>query len=226
MSQSIHVKHLEQVLERLHHAGLQLKRTKCHFYKLQIGLLGYVVNENWTQPHNSVVEAILNLEPPPYQTPVRSFLGMAGYYCQCIPGFTTLAVSTELTKPKKAFKFGNEQQEAFEKLKEALTQARILAHPDMNGPYVLYTDTSNKYIGAILVQRNYDGVERVIHFVSHKLSETQLHWLTIKKEAYAIIHALKKLHPYLCVAQFEIHIDHMPLKSLFMSAIENLQWDH
>ncbi|ELU01990.1 hypothetical protein CAPTEDRAFT_192861 [Capitella teleta] len=42
-----------------------------------------------------------------------------------------------------------------------------------------------------------EGVEKVISYLSHKLSGAQLNWATIEKEAYAIIYALKKFHAYL-----------------------------
>ena len=61
---------------------------------------------------------------------------------------------------------------------------------------MLYTDASDKVIGAILVQKDDQENEQVISYVYHKLSGAQLHWPTIEKEAYGIIYALKKLHPY------------------------------
>lgn len=130
---------------------------------------------------------------------------MAGYYRQCIPGFATLAVPlTEITKPTKGFQWGESQQEAFEKIKAALSEAPIVAHPDVTKPYNLYTDASDKCVGAILVQKDENGIERVIHYLSHKLSDSHLHWPIIEKEAFAIIYALKKLYPHLW--QFEILI--------------------
>lgn len=64
---------------------------------------------------------------------------------------------TEVTKPTKRFSWGKGQQEAFNKIKKALTQAPIVAHPDVNKPYILYTDTSDKGVGAILVQKDKEG---------------------------------------------------------------------
>jgi phospholipid-translocating ATPase len=147
---------------------------------------------------------------------------MAGYYRQFIPGFATLAAPlTDLTKSREPFRWGSEQQEAFDALKTALTQSPILVHPDVSKPYILYTDASNKAVGAILVQKDNEGVERVISYLSHKLSGAQLNWATIEKEAYAIIYALKKFHADLGGAKFEIHTDHKPLRSLFQSEIRS-----
>lgn len=72
---------------------------------------------------------------------------------------------------KSRIHWGPEQQAIFDKFKEALTKAPILALPDVNKQYVLYTDASDNCIGTILVQKYQEGGERAIQFVSHKLSD-------------------------------------------------------
>ena len=95
-----------------------------------------------------------------------------------------------------------------------------MAHPDSSKPYKLYTDACDYAIGAILVQEDEQGVERPIQYVSKQLAGAQLNWATIE-EAYAVVHALTKLHPYLFGAEFVFYMDHKPFKSLFLSAVKN-----
>lgn len=217
-----HVTHLRAVFDRFREAGLQLKPSKCNFALRKIELLGYEVSEAGISPLRKRVEAILDLKPPPDAKAVRSFLGMAGYYRTSVPNFAEVALPlTELTKPRQPFYWGPEQQRSFDKLKTALTQAPILAHPNPAKDYILYTDASNTCIGAILVQKDDEGVERVISYLSHKLSGAQLRWPIIEKEAYAIIYALKKFHAYLWAAKLEVHTDHKPLLSLFQGEVKN-----
>ena len=102
----------------------------------------------------------------------------------------------------------------------------LLAYPDLNKPYVLYTDASDTCIGACLTQQHEkedgSGVEeKPLYFLSHKLSDTQTRWSTIEKEAYSIHYALSKLHHFLHGAQFVIKTDHQPLKFLLQSPIKN-----
>ena len=221
-SSAEHAIHLKAVLARLEQAGLQLKPSKCHFELTEIELLGFVVSAQGIRPLSDKTAAISELSHPTDVKGVRSFLGMVGYYRQCIEGFATLSLPlTELTKTKNPFIWGEEQQASFNQLKMALTTAPVLAHPDPTKPYILYTDASDKAVGAILVQKDLAQVERVIAYISHKLSGTQLSWPTIEKEAFGVVYALKKLHPYLWGASFEIHTDHKPLKSLFSAEIRN-----
>ena len=95
----------------------------------------------------------------------------------------------------------------------------LIRLPQTDKPYKLYTDASNYAVGAILVQEDDSGIERVIHYLSHMLDSTQAKWSTVVKEAYAIVYALQKLRPYLWGSRFEIITDHKPLKSLFCQGI-------
>ena len=97
----------------------------------------------------------------------------------------------------------------------------LLAYPDTNKPYALYTDASNNCIGACLTQKTDDEEKKPIYFLSHKLSQTQTRWSTIEKEGFAIYYALQKLDHYLHNAKFTIKTDHKPLKYILDSPMQN-----
>ena len=87
---------------------------------------------------------------------------------------------TNLTKTNAHFKWCEEAQQAFEILKEKLTQAPILAYPKVQKPYKLYTDTSQYAVGAILTQVDEDRDEHVIQYISHILHAGHMKWPTIE----------------------------------------------
>ena len=161
---------------------------------------------------------------------VRSFIGMCSYYRRFIPNFSEIAEPIiNLTRKYAKFHWTKQCQEAFQFLKDSLKVVPLLAYPDPNKPYVLYTDASQSCIGACLTQSSDDGVlpipnvqnEKPIYFLSHKLSDTQTRWSTIEKEAYAIHYALQKLDHYLHNAKFTIKTDHKPLKYILESPMQN-----
>ena len=207
---------MELVLARLQQYGLRVKPSKCHFAQPQVKLLGYLVNKQGIATDPDKVEAIVKLPPPTNIKQVRSFLGTAGYYRQCVPKFAYLAKPlTALTRKNAKFVWSAEHQHAFDSLKNMLVSSHVMAHPDPSKPYILYTDASDTCIGAILVQKDKAGVERVIQYVSHQLSPTQQCWSTVEVEAWAIVYALQKLRTYLFGADFTVYSDHKPLMSLF-----------
>ncbi len=119
------------------------------------------------------------------------------------------------------WEWGEEQEQAFRTLQQLLQTDCVLAYPRTDRPYKLYTDASDYAVSGILVQLDDDGIEKVIQYVSHQLSESQRKWCTMEKEAYAIVYSLNKLRAYLWGAKFEIITDHKPLRSLFLSEVAN-----
>ena len=90
---------METVFERLAQYGLQIKAEKCKFAMEEIKLLGFVLNEHGIRANPDKTSAISTMPTPKNIKQVRSFLGMTGYYRQCIPGYASLAQPlTELTK--------------------------------------------------------------------------------------------------------------------------------
>jgi len=217
-----HAKDLQAVFDRLRKAGLTLKRSKCTFGVKEVELLGYLVSEKGIRPNPDKVKAIQQMAPPKSITEVRRFLGMTGYYRQCMPGYAQVAEPLiRLTRKGEPFVWSKEQAIALNKLKELLTSEPVMAYPQPGKPYKLYTDACEYAIGAILVQEDEGGVERVIQYISHQLAGSQLRWATIEKEAYAVVYALGKLRPYLYGAEFVVYTDHKPLTSLFTAQLNN-----
>ena len=126
-----------------------------------------------------------------------------------------------LTRKGVDFAWGEAQQNAFNALKALLVSPMVMAHPDVNKPYKLYTDACDYAIGGILCQLDEKGVERVIQYISHQLNPIQRRYATIEKEAYALVYALNKLRPYLLGSEFVAYTDHKPLKSLFTKEMNN-----
>ena len=216
-----HMKHLQYVFDRLRDANLRCKPSKCDFARTEISFLGHVISERGISPDPQKVEVIKNLLPPQTVKEVRSFVGMASYYRKFIPNFSGVASPlTDLTRKRASFQWTDVCQKAFETLKYALSSAPLLAHPDLKQPFHLYTDASQYAIGAVLTQTFPEG-ERVIQYLSKRLSDGQMKWATIEREAFAIVFSINKLRPYLLGSKFTVYTDHKPLRSLFTSEMKN-----
>ena len=119
-----------------------------------------------------------------------------------------------------------DQQNAFEQLKDALMSDHVLAYPNLNKPYKLYTDANDYCIGAVLCQEYSDGNERVIQYLSYQLASTRQTWPTIVKESFAIVYTIDRLRAYLQGAKLSVYTDHHPLTSLFTCQIKNTKLVH
>ena len=225
-----HLQHLDTIFDRLRKHDLKLKLKKCNFLESETNYLGFIIGKDGIKPDPKKVEAIRSLPIPTCVREVRSFIGLSSYYRRFIPNFSEIAEPIiALTKKHAHYKWSAKHDEAFQYLKDSLSVVPLLAYPDTNKPYTLYTDASGTCIGACLTQScdvaediipNVSN-EKPIYYLSHKLSKTQCKWSTVEKEAYAIHFALQKLDHYLHGAQFVIKTDHKPLKYLLESPMQN-----
>ena len=76
------------------------------------------------------------------------------------------------SETKSSFIWTEETQEAFESLKKHLCSTPILAFPDVEEPFILYTDARLTAMGAVLAQVQ-DGKERGICYTSKAFSKSQ-----------------------------------------------------
>ncbi|GKC54900.1 putative reverse transcriptase domain-containing protein [Tanacetum coccineum] len=119
-----HEVHLKLILELLKKEKLFGKFSKCEFWLQEVHFLGHVVNSE-------------------------------GYYKRFIINFSKIAKSlTLLTQKNQKFEWGDEQEIAFQTLKDMLCVAPILALPEGTNDFVVYCDASNQGFACVLMQRN------------------------------------------------------------------------
>ncbi|GFT57856.1 retrovirus-related Pol polyprotein from transposon 297 [Trichonephila clavipes] len=142
-------------------ARLTIKPAKCKFAQDSVKYLGHVVGLGKRSLTQLKVQTILDFPVPRTKTQVRAFLGIAGYYRQNIPMFSSLAAPlTELLKGKSKKGYINwtsECQESSVQLKEKLSTNPVLYAPDFKRQFILQTDASDMGIGIVLAQRNDRG---------------------------------------------------------------------
>ena len=93
-----------------------------------------------------------------------------------------------------------ECQKSFEILKSFLCGEPTLKYADTSKPYTLYTDASKYRWAEVLTQSHttvIDGksvtTDHPVAFVSGLFRDSQLKWVALTKEAYAIYKSVKKL---------------------------------
>src|ERR1043165_4103213 len=109
--------------------------------KKNIKFVRHKINKEGIQPDENNVKKIRECSPPKDIKGVRRFLGMTQYYRTFIKGFADIArLLYDLTRKDEEFEWTEAQQKAFEIIKEKLTEELILAYPNWNKTFKLYTD--------------------------------------------------------------------------------------
>ena len=86
-----HIKQLRSVFEKLDQAGLQLKPSKCEFFKKRVEYLGHIVSEKGIESNPKKIEAIVKWPQPQTVMQMRSFLGFCNYYRKFIHRYAQIA---------------------------------------------------------------------------------------------------------------------------------------
>lgn len=194
-----HLKHLRQVFEilKLHH--YVVNKGKCVLASKRVEYLGHFISEEGVFTDPKKIKAITEWPAPRIVKQLRSFLGLSGYYRRFVKGYGSIARPlTELLK-RGRFKCDLELEEAFQKLKEALSATSVLVLPDLSKPFTVEIDASQYGIGAVLMQERHP-----VAFISKTLSPRNQLLFVYDKELMALVHAVEKWHPYLSIQPFII----------------------
>ncbi|GJY67545.1 putative nucleotidyltransferase, ribonuclease H [Tanacetum coccineum] len=210
-----YLKNLEKMLKRCEETNLVLNWEKCPFMVKEGIVLGQKVFGSRIEVDKAKIKSISKL---PYTTNVkaiRSFLGNAGFYRRFIKDFSQVThPMTQLLMKDAPFNFSKECKQAFDKLKQELTQPPIMIKMDWSLPFEIMCDASDYAVRAVLGQRK-DKHFQSIHYASKTMNEAQENYTTAEKELLAVILAFDKFRQYLVLSKTIVFTYHSALRYLF-----------
>ena len=208
-----HDAHLRGLLNRLSDHGVTLNPAKCEFRQTTIDFLGHNISPAGIKPLSTKVDALLHFRTPENITELRRFFGMAQQLSKFTP---ELARASEplrgLLSTKNSWVWTDNHEVAFQKTKQVLTKAPILAHYDVNKPTKLRTDGSLlNGIAAVLYQQH-GNLWKPVEFASRYLSDAEKNYHNIEIEMLAVTWGCEKMSKYLHgLPHFIIQTDRKPL---------------
>lgn len=215
----------QKVLERISSSNLTINKEKSVFEVDSVEFLGMIISQDGVQPSEEKIKAIVDFPQPQTYKELRGFLGLMTFISSHIKNFSTkseplrrlLAGKSTSLKGARLLPFWEtDQQEAFMELKRVAAGEIITrGYFDRNAKTFLQTDASNVGLGAMLFQKDDEGLNRVNACASKSLTETEKAYPQTQREALAVVWATKKFHYYLAGREFTIVTDHEPLKFIF-----------
>jgi len=167
------------------------------------------------------VAGVCEWPTPESWTDMQAFVGFINFYRHFIQDFLTIARPLfDLTQSDHAWNWGTKEQEAFKRLKMAVTTAPILASPQDSEPFRIEADSSDFTSGAVFSQKlPREEKWHPVAFYSKSLSPVERNYEIHDKEMLAIIHALEEWRHFLEGTRYPVEIwtDHKNLE-YFMTA--------
>ncbi|QRW23572.1 Retrotransposable element Tf2 protein [Rhizoctonia solani] len=187
-----HAQHVHKVLRCLMENQLFCKASKCTFHVTLVEYLGIIVSDKGFSLDKLKIQAIQEWPTPTKVKEVQSFLGFANFLHQFVANFSHMARPLHnLVKKDTLWKWGTREQESFQGLKDAITNAPVLCHADPSKPYYLETDASGTALGSILSQQQEDGCLHPLGFLLESFKGAKQNYDTHNKELLAIIRSFE-----------------------------------
>ena len=207
---------LQKVLQRLRDHKIYAKHEKCEFGVQRWGFLGHVIDSNELHIDLRKVRAVMEWPTLTSVKDVQCFLSLANYYHHFIDGYSHIVHPlTKLLCKNTPWQWTLTEQAAFDSLKKKLFSAPVLALPDPNKWFYLYTDASSTVaIGDILSQEQDDGKLHPITFTSCTLTLAEKNYSIYELKMLSLKHCLGKWRHHLDMQTFTVFTDNCALSSL------------
>ena len=151
-----HDRDVRAVLDRLQQEKLVASVSKTYFFVRSVEFCGHVLETGTRPPAPGRMLALERSDKADNVRELRGFLGLANYYLGYVHNYASIATSLiemlkNLPKHKNGKKIGltwnASANEAFLKLKRAITETVPLQLADWNKYFVLTPDASNWAVG-------------------------------------------------------------------------------
>ncbi|GFT56609.1 hypothetical protein TNCV_1313421 [Trichonephila clavipes] len=216
-----HLSHLRTIFQRLSSYGLKLNISKCVFVVTELIFLGHLITPDGIKPLPDKVQAVLDYKQPETVGSLRKFLGLLNFYRRFLPKaaeqqylLSEFLKGSKGKKDSKPLNWSSEAITAFQRCKQALADAALLAHPSPSAPLALHVDASDYAIGGALHQV-VDSELQPLAFFSRKLTSSEKFYSAYDRELLAIYSAIRHFRYMLEARDFTVFTDHKPLTHAF-----------
>ena len=105
-------------------------------------------------------------------------------------------------------------KQAFHNIKDVIANSPVLCDPNCSHDFITYCYASEHTLLAILMQRNDEGVQAPIAFMSVPLKNHKLKYSQIEKHAFAMVKALKNIWFYILHSHYVVYIPDAAVKGV------------
>ena len=144
--------------------------------------MGHIISKDGVKVDPEKIEAIKKDPLPHILKALQSFNGHINFIRRFIPNLAKLMKPLQkLLKKDAKFEWTDEGKDAFKSIKDAISRSPVLTSPDYSKEFQIFSFASEDTIAGVLLQKNKEGQEQPIAFMSRALQHSELKYTTMEK---------------------------------------------
>jgi hypothetical protein len=144
-------------------------------------ILGHIVSNSRIIIDRERIVVILNLPTPTSKKEVQSFMGIINYVCRFVPNFFVMVKQIHnIHKQYCSFSCIDDVENAFVRIKKAVSFTPVLAKSDFEKEFIIYTNATEEAVSSILIQCDHQSNEKPIAYMSQILSDDEFKYSYIE----------------------------------------------
>jgi hypothetical protein len=198
-----HLVDLRQVFEQTRRFGLKMHLKKCAFGVSAGQFLGFLVHERGIEIGLKSQDVVRTMVPPTTKREPQQLIGKINFFRRFISNLSgRIETFMDLVKIKadEEFRWGAEQQRAFEEIKEYLARPPVLVPLEQDMSFYIYLSVGDTSIASVVVQV-YDSKEKVVFYLSTRMLDTETRYHEIEKLCLCLFFSCTKLRHILLSAE-------------------------
>jgi hypothetical protein len=188
-----HISDLAETFTNLRATNLKLNPEKCVFGIHKVKVLRCLVSTKRIEANPDKIKALIEMQDPISVKHVQKLTGRLTTLNRFIPAERSLPFF-QVIRSTKNFQWSESQKQAFQELKDYLSNMTKLCPSEPKSPLLLYLSASNSAVSAVLVQENEveeNHKQILVYFASEALSRSILFYSELEKIAYAVVMAAR-----------------------------------
>jgi hypothetical protein len=144
-------------------------------------------------------------------------MGKINFVRRFIPDFARMVKPIHnMLKQDRSFSWNDDTEKDFVEIKNAISSAPVLAKPDFEKDFIIYTNATEEAISAILLQKDDHNNEQPIAYMSQSLSDDEFKYTLIEKHTFSLVKAIEKFHHFILGKHTQVKVP-LPAVKFFLS---------
>jgi hypothetical protein len=115
-----------------------------------------------------------------------------------VPDFAVMVKPIHnLLKQDRSFSWTDDVENSFVGIKKAISSAPVLAKPDFEKEFMIYTNATEEAVSAILMQCDDQGNEKPVAYMSQSLSDDEFKYSFIEKHAFSLVKVVENFRHFI-----------------------------